>query len=373
MDMNAQVESFLRGLSRRRFVGLALGLAAGGCAGGRSDRSAPQSSPSDAERLREFIYEEATFPECHASTVVETREGLLASWFGGTAEGKDDVCIYIARRDSAGWSKPALVAEGKLAGDDRRYPCWNPVLFQGRDGPLWLFYKVGPRPHSWWGMVTRSTDQGRTWAPAHRLPEGILGPIRAKPVQLRDGTLLCGSSTEHAGWQVQMEFTKDPLGNWERTDPLNRAEEWGAIQPTILAHGAKDLQILCRSRQGSILESWSKDSGRSWTPLERTRLPNPSAGIDAVTLRRGGFLLIYNHTTRGRGMLNLALSKDGKHWEAAMVVENEAGEFSYPAMIQTRDGLVHLTYTWNRRRLRHVVVDPTRLATRPIVDGQWPA
>lgn len=200
-----------------------------------------------------------------------------------------------------------------------------------------------------------------------------MGPVRAKPVQLRDGTLLCGSSTEHAGWQVQMEFTRDPLGSWERTGPLNRADEWGAIQPTILPHGAKVFQILCRSRQGSILESWSRDSGRTWTPLERTPLPNPSAGIDAVALRRGGFLLIYNHTTRGRGMLNLAHSEDGRTWEAAMVLENEAGEFSYPAMIQSRDGLVHLTYTWNRRRLRHVVVDPSQLRTRPIIDGQWPA
>ncbi|MCC7373645.1 MAG: exo-alpha-sialidase [Verrucomicrobiales bacterium] len=371
--METQATTGLGEVTRRGFLGLALGWAASGCAGGKGRRSTTPVSPGNAELKREFIYEEASFPECHASTVVETREGLMASWFGGTGEGKDDVCIYTARRDSTGWSKPALVAEGVVAGDPRRYPCWNPVLFQGRDGPLWLFYKVGPRPNSWWGMVTHSSDLGRTWAPARRLPEGILGPIRAKPVQLRDGTVLCGSSTEHAGWQVQMEFTRDPLGSWERTAPLNRADEWGAIQPTLLLHGAKEIQILCRSRQGSILESWSQDSGRTWTPLARTPLPNPSAGIDAVALRRGGFLLVYNHTTRGRGLLNLAHSKDGRVWEAALVLENEAGEFSYPAMIQTRDGFVHLTYTWNRRKLRHVIVDPARLATRPMVDGQWPA
>ncbi|MBL9136550.1 MAG: exo-alpha-sialidase [Verrucomicrobiales bacterium] len=361
------------GLSRRAFVGLSAGLVAGGCAARPSLKATSVSLAGNAEVLREFVYDEAPFPECHASTLVETRDGLVASWFGGTAEGKDDVCIYTARRDAQRWSEPVRVAEGRMPGDSRQYPCWNPVLFEGRRGPLWLFYKVGPRPNSWWGMVTHSADHGHSWATPRRLPEGILGPIRAKPVELPDGTLVCGSSTEHAGWQVQMEFTKDPLGSWNRTPPLNRADEWGAIQPTILRHGSTVLQILCRSRQGSILEAWSSDQGHSWSPLSRTALPNPSAGIDAVALRRGGFLLVYNHTTKGRGMLNLARSADGKRWDAAALLENESGEFSYPAMIQTKDGLVHLIYTWNRRRLRHVVVDPSRLATRPIVDGQWPS
>lgn len=371
--METLLPDSMRGLSRRGFLALTGGLVAGGCAARRSPSTSAHSLEGTAEVVREYIYDQAPFPECHASTVVETREGLVASWFGGTAEGRDDVCIYTAHRGERGWSPPAKVAEGTMPGDRRQYPCWNPVLFQGRRGPLWLFYKVGPRPNSWWGMVTHSEDQGRTWAVPRRLPHGILGPIRAKPLELRDGTLVCGSSTEHAGWQVQMEFTRDPLGTWERTPPLNRADEWGAIQPTLLPHGSKVLQILCRSRQGSILEAWSSDQGRTWSALTRTVLPNPSAGIDAVALRGGGFLLVYNHTTKGRGMLNLAHSKDGKRWDAAALIENEAGEFSYPAMIQTRDGLVHLTYTWNRRRLRHVVVDPSRLAARPMVDGQWPS
>ncbi|MCC6235857.1 MAG: exo-alpha-sialidase, partial [Verrucomicrobiales bacterium] len=217
----------------------------------------------------------------------------------------------------------------------------------------------------------RSTDEGETWSAPHRLPDGMMGPVRAKAVELSDGTLLCGSSTEHAGWRVQMEWTRDPLGAWERTPPLNRAEEWGAIQPTLLDHGRGRIQILCRSRQGVILEADSMDAGRSWTPLTATVLPNPNSGIDAVGLGSRGFLLVYNHLKQGRGTLNLALSKEGRQWESAWTLENESGEFSYPAMIRARDGRVHVMYTWNRRKLRHVVVDARRLKGRPMPDGVW--
>ena len=80
-----------------------------------------------------------------------------------------------------------------------------------------------------------------------------------------------------------------------------------------------------------------------------------------MTLADGRFLLVYNHTPKGRTPLNVALSKDGIDWKPALVLENEPGEFSYPAVIQARDGLVHITYTWQRQRIRHVVVDPAKL------------
>ena len=72
-------------------------------------------------------------------------------------------------------------------------------------------------------------------------------------------------------------------------------------------------------------------------------------------------------------MLNAAVSTDGKQWQAALVLENSPGEYSYPAVIQTRDGLVHITYTWKRERIKHVVVDPAKLELTPISDGVWPA
>jgi predicted neuraminidase len=312
----------------------------------------------------EFIYERAPFPEAHASTIVETPDGLVAAWFGGTAEGRPDVGIWLSRRTETGWSAPVEVARG-TGRDGRPVPTWNPVLFLPTRGPLLLFYKVGSSPDAWWTIARTSSDNGRSWSDAVPLPKGVLGPIRAKPVELPDGTLLAGSSTEDRGWVVHMErYDGSGLGSeaaWQKTGPLNDPKIFEAIQPTILVHSATKSQILCRSRQHVITEASSDDGGRTWTSMKATRLPNPSAGIDAVRLADGRFLLAYNPTPSGRRTLEIAVSTDGETWRQAVTLEDAPGEYSYPAMIQTRDGLVHVTYTWNRRRIRHVVVDPARI------------
>jgi len=310
--------------------------------------------------LKEFIYEEAPFPECHASTIAETKAGLVAAWFGGTEESNADVGIWLAHRDDEKWSAPVEVATGVYEG--QRYPCWNPVLFNLADDRLLLFYKVGPSPSSWWGMKIESADQGSSWSAPQRLPNEILGPIKNKPVLLSDGRLLCGSSSEHEGWRVHMEWMSDGGDIWERTEALNKVNENEGIQPTVLKHGGDRLQILCRSRRsGKILTSTSEDGGRTWSALANTALPNPNSGIDAVTLSDGRHVVVYNHTSRGRSPLNVAVSEDGTVWRAAIVLEDQPGEYSYPAVIQTSDGMVHITYTWKRQRVRHVVVDPAKL------------
>ncbi len=257
----------------------------------------------------------APFPSAHASTIVETRDGLLAAWFGGSEEGHPDVGIWVSRHDGAGWSAPVEVANG-LQSDGTRHPCWNPVLFQPSRGPLLLFYKVGPNPREWWGLARTSADQGRSWSDPIRLPAGILGPIRAKPVELAGGELLAGSSTEHDGWVVHMErWAGGDLASpaaWRRSGSLNDPSVFGAIQPTILAHSPSRLQVLCRSRQGVVTESWSGDSGHTWGKMAATALPNPNAGIDALRLADGRFLLVYNPTKSGRDRLEIAVSADGE-------------------------------------------------------------
>src|SRR5260370_902753 len=135
----------------------------------------------------EFIFETAPFAQCHASTIAETGAALAAAWFGGTREGKPDVAIWVSRNEGGSWSAPVQAADGVQAGASR-FPCWNPVLFQPKQGPLLLFYKVGPSPGRWWGMLETSEDGGRTSSPARRPPEGLLGPISNKPLPLPDGT-----------------------------------------------------------------------------------------------------------------------------------------------------------------------------------------
>jgi len=321
--------------------------------------------------LSEYIFAEKPTPSCHASTIAETPTSLVAAWFGGSDEGNKDVGIWVARRGRDGWTKPVEVFNG-VQSDGTRHPCWNPVLFQQPNGPLRLFFKVGPKPNAWWGMHSTLTDDGATWSPAERLPGKILGPIKNKPVLLPDGVLLCPSSTEEPalGWRVLMERTPDWGKTWGQIGPINE-KSFGAIQPTILRWGPGRLQILCRTRGAhKIGESWSTDEGKTWSPMQPTTLPNPNSGIDAVMLRDGRGLLIYNHTPIGRSPLNVAVSSDGKAWQAGPVLENTPlREFSYPAVIQTADGLVHVTYTDGRERIKHVVVDPAKPNLRSIDGG----
>ncbi|WP_128546096.1 sialidase family protein [Larkinella soli] len=319
----------------------------------------------------EFIYEQAPFPSCHASTLAETPGGLVAAWFGGTHERHPDVGIWFSRYQNNAWTTPVELANGVQA-DGTRHPTWNPVLFQMPNGPLLLFYKVGPSPSTWWGMLITSTDGGKTWSKPTKLPDGILGPIKNKPVLLASGKLLCPASTEHDGWRLHMESTTDGGKTWKKTAPLNDGKEFSAIQASILFHPNNRLQLLCRSKNGKVLEAWSDDEGEHWTALKATELPNPNSGTDAVTLKDGRQLLVYNHTEKGRSPLNVALSPDGKHWQAAAVLENDPGkEFSYPSVIQTRDGLVHIMYTFHRKKIRHVVLDPAQVALTDIRDGRW--
>ena len=323
-----------------RVATIAFGIALlAGCASQPPQLAAPGSSVHQPGLVKsEFIFQTAPFASSHASTIVETKEGLLAAWFGGPHERHPEVVIWTARYDGHRWSTPLQVADGIQTGGQTRYPCWNPVLFHPKQGPLLLFFKVG----------------------------------RNKPVELPDGSLLCGASTEDKGWRIHMEHTRNLGATWERTVPLNDGKEFSLIQPTILQWPSGKTQILCRSKQGKVFESWMDDGWKSWGPIKPTTLPNPNSAIDAVMLKDGRALLVYNHAPHGRSPLNVAISKDGKRWQAALVLENEPGEYSYPAVIQTSDGLVHATYTWKRERIRHVVIDPARLQPRSIVDGQWP-
>ncbi len=319
----------------------------------------------------EFLNERAPYPQCHASTIVETTPGqLVAAWFGGTKERNPDVGIWVARQENGRWLPGVEVANG-IQPSGPRLPTWNPVLFQPKGGPLVLFYKVGPSPSEWWGMMTTSDDSGKTWATPHRLPDGILGPIKNKPVVLPDKTWLCPSSKEGSGgWRVFFESTRDGGKTWESVAPLDKGKGLSAIQPSVLFLNGGRLQALCRTSNGVVASSSSRDGGKTWTPLEATSLPNPNSGTDAVTLKDGRQVLVYNHSappperpTKGvRYPLDVAVSSDGITWQHVVTLETvprDAG-YAYPAVIQTADGLVHTSYTWDRRLIKHVVLDPNR-------------
>lgn len=305
-----------------------------------------------------FIYETAPFPSCHASTLVETPDGFLAAWFGGTQERHPDVCIYTAILKEGKWTAPVLAADG-VAGDDLRFPCWNPVLFRKDNGAVILFYKVGPSPREWWGMYSISADNGRCWSPGEKIPGTLLGPVKNKPLRLEDGTLLHPSSTEtQKAWRIHLETSDQDLSRWDKIPIDNR--KYQAIQPTLLTYPGGRLQLLCRSREKRILESWSDDQGKTWKPLQVTPLPNNNSGIDGVSLRNGWQLLVCNPLEEGRHKLAVLASRNGINWVTVAVLEDhKTGEYSYPAVIQGKDGRIYITYTWQRKKIKFVCLEVT--------------
>ena len=329
----------------------------------------------------EFIFQpgSTSFPESHASTIVSLKNGdLMAAWFGGTKEGAPDVAIWGSRQVQGKWSVPVeLEREPKI-------PSWNPVLFHTRDGRLWLYFKIGSSPGTWSAARMYSEDEGKTWSKEERLPAGLLGPIRVKPLVLSDGTIVSGTSFEaYDTWAAWVERSKDGGKSWAKigpitispevdastppaSDPPTGAPGWkaykgprkyvGIIQPSIISLGHRHLRMYARSRTlaSKIAVADSFDNGVTWTQAHFLNMPNNNSGIDSVRLKDGRIVMIYNDTTVGRTPLNLAVSKDGEHFRMFLTLENTVGQYSYPAIIQAPNGDLDMTYTWQRKTIKYV-------------------
>jgi alpha-L-fucosidase len=217
-----------------------------------------------------------------------------------------------------------------------------------------LYYKVGKDPRSWWGMYKISNDQGKTWSAAVQIPDSLLGPIKNKPEGLKNGTILYPTSFEtKQTWNVYLETSDQELKHWEKINIDNNG--LNAIQPTILFHENGKIQMLCRTKDKKVAETWSEDQGKTWTPLQLISLPNNNSGLDAVTLKNGMHLLICNPIEKGRNKISVLASADGKNWDELIVLEDlPKGEFSYPAIIEGKDGFIHITYTYNREKIKYV-------------------
>jgi predicted neuraminidase len=298
----------------------------------------------------EFIFDTAPFRSCHASTVVELRNGdMLAAWFGGTAEGNPDVAIWSSRRSGGHWSPPAeLAREPEIA-------AFNPVLFYTPNGRLWFYYKFGPHPDNWSAARRFSTDDGKTWSAVEHLPAGIYGPIRAKPLVFPDGVVVSGTSVEsYHSWSAWIERSTDNGATFTRIGPITVAGK-GIIQPSVIALSATHLRFYARSDAATkkICIADSYDRGVTWTQARALDLPNPNSGIDAVALRDGRIVLVFNNSDFARTPLDLAVSTDGEHFRIFATLEDQPGEYSYPAMIQASDGDLRITFTWQRRKIRY--------------------
>lgn len=332
----------------------------------------------DGLLINEFVCQHTEIPSVHAATIAETPSGLVVAFFGGQYEGSPDVGIYVSRNSGKGWSKPSEVVDG-LIGDSVRKACYNPVLFRYPDGELLLFYKVGKNVQDWKGFLVRSLDDGKTWLQPEALPDGFLGPVKNKPELIED-KLICPSSSENDGWQVHFEITEDRGKTWRKTKPIN-SKPWNIIQPSILRLKNGNLQIICRSQNEQLISAFSSDQGETWSDPIALYLPNNNSGTDAVTLKDGRNLLVYNHVRakesayidKARTPLNVAISDDGITWKASMILEDSTiGEYSYPSVIQGQDGFVHIVYTWRRKNIKYIKIDPSKLIAKPFVENVWP-
>ena len=401
----------------------------------------------------EFLYTQASFPECHGATIVETTNGdLVASFFGGTKERNPDCCIWVCRkpRGAKEWTAPQLAADGIFSLDDpmatiagidststpvtaantaftelpysscslsgkpspaetsprgkRRKACWNPVLYQIPGGDLMLYFKIGLKVSDWTGWAVRSKDGGKTWSKREPLPAGFLGAVKNKP-EMVNGRIIAPSSTEgDGGWRVHFEISDDKGKTWKMVGPLdaersvltaNRAvsspgaspragstddQEAGeavagtdakpiyAIQPSLLRHKDGRLQILCRTRNAQLATAWSSDNGDTWSKVSLSNLPSNNSGTDAVTLQDGRHVVIYNNfatlpgTPKGpRTPLGIAVSDDGVNWRHVLTLEDSPiSQYSYPSIIQGKDGKLHAIYTWRRQLIKYAEIDPSK-------------
>lgn len=325
--------------------------------------------------LKEFICNPLPTDNCHASTVLPLPDGsVVAAWFGGTKEGKDDVDIWFARRDENGWSEPKTITRNKAV------PHWNPVLFLRENGEICLYFKYGKIIPSWRTYFSISTDGGRTFSAPQELVKGDRsggrGPVKNKCIRLSDGRVLAPASSELKGWQCFVDTSFDDGMTWEKSPKVkteqvcpmfNRLNAYTSnkipmIQPTLWESAPGKVHMLTRTSVGKVYRSDSDDYGKTWCQAYETDLLNSNSGLDLVKVPNGDIYLVSNPATGNwgeRSPLTLQKSTDnGATWETVYTFEEFKldSEFSYPA-VEYFNGSLYITYTYERINVAFWKVD----------------
>lgn len=347
-------------LLRRAFLWMLIAVAAAGSGGEVLDPAAVEARVRAGGGRVDFVFgDDRPFASCHASTLAAAPDGtLLCAWFGGTGEKHPDVGIWLSRFVAGAWLPPVRAAKVNETAH------WNPVLFAPGDGKVHLFFKVGPEIPFWQTYWMTSTDNGATWSPPAELVPGDnsggRGPVRCKPIVLADGAWLAGASSEQGPWLPFADRSEDGGKTWTRSENFdlekNKLPGKGAIQPSLWERSPGNVRAFMRSRGGKIWAADSADGGRTWGAVFETELPNNNSGVDFVAAPGFGNWMVYNPNSQNwgaRSPISLAKTEDGDHWARFADLEHEPGkEFSYPAMIQTKDGGIAISYTWKRERVR---------------------
>ena len=317
----------------------------------------------------EFLNPEGQPPSVHAGSLTRLANGdLLAAWFGGSREGAADVAIYTARFDSGEkeWSVPVAVTDRQRSSRELgRYvrKLGNPVIYTDQQGRAWLYY-VTVSLGGWAGSsisVKVSDNGGRRWSRATRLVTSpflnVSTLVKGSPIALEDKQTLLPVYHEFAN-KFGEALHLDNKGKLIATYRMSQSPQ--AIQPWIVPDSASRARAFYR-RAGDapprVLTNQSLVSGNRWNRLEATDAPNPGASVAVIRAFDGSYLMAYNPLEGNRNQLALARSEDGLRWTKIRDLENGGAgdEYSYPYLIRGRAGRYHLIYTWQRKRMRHVV------------------
>jgi predicted neuraminidase/peroxiredoxin len=303
----------------------------------------------------------------HCSTITEAPNGdMLCLWYAGSYESSDDQALYLARlpKGQRIWTAPHRIVW------DPEAPPGNAVIFTGPDQRVWIVWgrMEGSRPTrrgSGWSqcrlMARTSKDNGNTWTADEEMPNSFAWLPRNAPFTMKDGRFALPISghvdSVYAGFLLVLEPDNR---TWKRFGLMP-----GGEQPTVIQRDSGELLCLMRG-EPRILQSVSGDGGTTWTTPRRTELKCPDSGIAMTKLKSGRVLLAYNDTDKSdRTPFNVIQSTDdGKTWGEMKAIEQDWGEFSYPCIVQSSDGMVHLTYTYRRFSIKHVTFDEGWLKTK---------
>lgn len=296
-----------------------------------------------------------------------TRNALLIAWCEGTKPYSVDTEIWLARWENGSWNSIKRVATGYNESSSLRLPCASPVLFEDYNNRLWLFYQVGEREGKTEAYARVSLDGGYTWQKLIKLPSSIHGPTDNRPIQVEDGTIICAASALEGGWRVRIEWAKDPEDIWFSTGYINSVFSLPAAGAAILQHDSNTFQLFAGTKNGRVATAWSKKGWRSWHKMERTVLPNPGSSVAVERLIDHRILLVHNHTILIPNRMDIAVSPDGQSWRIGCEIEAVTdGLLLDPDIIEAPNRMVHVVYSWKGQAIRHVIIDPARLASEPV-------
>ena len=326
---------------------------------------------------RVFGPETPTGPYKHPASITELANGdLYLVYYGGEGEYAVQTGVFGSRYSAAArqWSRPRLIASDPLRS------VGNGVIWQAPDGMVWLFYVV--RWGETWStsriQAKVSKDNAETWSESFVVSEREGMMVRGRPIVLASGEYLLpvyqemGQDTESVGPDSTSRFLRWDAKKrlWVESGVIRSKK--GNIQPAAVETSPGRLIAYCRRgggygpvKDGYMVRAESSDGGRTWTEGRDSAFPNPNAAVDFIKLQNGHLLLVYNNSMSSRSPLTVALSEDGDRtwaWKRDLAVGKDS--FAYPVAIQTRDGMIHVVYTSNERKvIQHAVFDENWIKT----------